>query len=117
MKKSLFSLCFVGMGLLSTVASAGASREEAQAFCEKAAAYEVSVGTEQALKDWNSPASKSNGWFVGDLYVFAVDGDINVLAHGAKAKLVGKNLTKMKSQDQADGTKCFFFMQEMLEIS
>lgn len=117
MKKSLLSVCILSMGLISATASAKATREEAQAFCAKAAAHETSVGTAQALMDWNSPASKSNGWFVDDLYVFAVDKDIKVLAHGANGKLVGKNLTKMKSQDQADGTKGFYFMQEMLKMS
>lgn len=118
MNKSMCcTICLVALGMCSATAWAGASRDEAKAFCVKAAAHEAKVGTEQALKDFNFDQAKTNGWYVGDMYVFGIDGGLTVIAHGANAKLVGKNLKMMKGQDQADGTKGSYFMREMLKIA
>jgi hypothetical protein len=117
MKKIIIPLALTSIFLVSANVSAKATKQEAKSFCEKAAAHEEKVGTDQALIDWSFPESKKNGWFTSDLYVFAVDQNINVLAHGANENLIGKNLKRIKSQDQADGTKGFYFMQEMLKMS
>lgn len=117
MNKSLCTICLIAMGLSSTASWAGATRAEAKAFCDRAEAHEAKVGTKQALSDWDAPNAKTNGWYVGDMYIFSVDGDINIISHGANPKLMGKNLKMMKGQDQADGTKASYFMQEMLKLA
>lgn len=117
MKKSIYTFCIIGLGLCSTMSWAGATRAEAKAFCDKAAAHEAKVGKAQALKDWEAPGSKTNGWYQDDLYVFSIDGEYNIISHGSSVKLMGKNVKMMKGQDQADGTKASYFMQEMMKIA
>ncbi|MFT4929329.1 MAG: cytochrome c [Phenylobacterium sp.] len=117
MNKSIYSICLVTLGLYSTMSWAGATRTEAKAFCDKAASHEEKVGKQKALADWKAPGSKTNGWFTDDLYVFSIDGDYNIISHGANAKLIGKNVKKMKGQAQADGTPASYFMQEMMKLS
>ena len=48
---------------------------------------------EQALKEFMNPQGE---FFRGELYIFAYDFDGNVISHGAKPALVGKNLLRLK---------------------
>lgn len=66
---------------------------EAKAMADKAIAHVKSAGKDKAFADFTA---KGAGWQSKDLYVFALDLQGNVLAHGANAALVGKNLSALK---------------------
>ncbi len=99
LKTKISTLMVAGAAALgSSVAFAGdrGTAEDATALLDKAAAHYNSVGRDQALKDFSTPGGS---WQNGDLYVFCNDYDANVVAHGVNAKLIGKNLAKVKDAD------------------
>jgi hypothetical protein len=66
------------------------SADEAKAMLDKAIAFYKANGPEKAFAAFNDP----KGPFVNkDLYIFAVDLNGKVLAHGANAGLVGKGMS------------------------
>lgn len=70
--------------------------DEAVAMVKKAVAYVKAHGKEKAFAEVDNP----NGQFKDrDLYIFVVDFNGVVLAHGANPKLIGKNLTDLKDVD------------------
>jgi signal transduction histidine kinase len=69
------------------------TKEEAVALADAAVEHVKQVGPEQAFKDFTNDKAK---WTKKDLYVFAMDMKGNTLAHGANAKLVGRNMIEMK---------------------
>lgn len=90
----------------STLAVAAAMTISAQAFADdaaeatsmvkKAVSYIKEQGKEKALMEINNPA----GIFKkGELYIFVTDMQGKMLAHGANAKLVGKDLIDLKDSD------------------
>ncbi len=92
--------------LASPVAFAAdsATKDEAKAMAIKAAALYKEKGSAAfaVLNDKKGP-------FVDrDLYVAVLDGEGNVMAHGANEKLVGKPLAKLQD---ADGK---YFVQELV---
>ncbi|GAA4031400.1 cache domain-containing protein [Actimicrobium antarcticum] len=91
---TLFALTMTGTAL----AAEKGSREEAVALVKKAAAYLKENGKEKSFAEFNKP----DGPFVDrDLYIFAysANGDGTNLAHGANAKLIGKNLIDLRDAD------------------
>src|SRR5579864_2172128 len=84
----------VGAGL--AVAAERGSQDEAKALLDKAIAHVNEVGTEKAYADFSRP----DGGFVDrDLYVYCLDMEGKMLAHGNNAALIGKNLMEMKDPD------------------
>jgi len=82
------------LGLIG-VAYAG-DKDEAKALVKKAAAFLKENGNEKAFAE----ISNQHGKFVkGELYVFVFDPKGVMLAHGANAKLIGKNLYDLKDPD------------------
>ena len=82
--------------------------EEAKAMLDKAIAFYKANGPEKAFVTFND----SKGPFVDkDLYIFAVDLNGNVLAHGANAGLVGKGMTGIRDENQKN------FIAEMLTVA
>lgn len=78
--------------------------DEAVAMVKKAGAYYKANGRDKALAEFNNP----NGQFRDrDLYVMAYDKTGTNLAHGANAKLVGKNLIDAKDADGKPIVKTF----------
>jgi signal transduction histidine kinase len=74
---------------------AHATKAEAEAMVAKAVAYIKANGPDKAYADFtNSPAFKDR-----ELYVIVYDLTGKNLAHGANAKLVGKDLIGMKDPD------------------
>ncbi len=62
---------------------------EAKALLSRAVVYYQANGRDRAFAQFN----KTTGRFVhSDLYIYVIDPDGNVLAHGADAKLIGANL-------------------------
>lgn len=112
MKKFLFcvvvacSSAFVPMGVAS--AAAPGTAEEASALIKKGIAYLKANGAEKSYAAFNDPA----GQFVDrDLYLFVLDMNGKMLAHGANKKLLDKNLIDLKD---ADGRA---FVKEFIDVA
>lgn len=91
------------------VASAGAAEratlDEAKAMVKKARAFIREVGPEKAFAEFSNP----KGRFVDrELYVFVNDKTGVNLAHGANARLIGKNLMELRDTDGVFMTKQFY---------
>lgn len=91
-------IAFGAAGLAIAVAAAApaATREQAQAFSERAAAYIEQVGEEKAFADFTRP---DGGFVDGELYVFCYDHNGVNKAHGGNPALVGRNLLHIKDPD------------------
>lgn len=89
-------------------ASDRGSAEEAIALVKKGKDFIKANGAESAYTAINDP----KGQFVDrDLYLFVFDATGKTLAHGANAKLIGKNLTDLKDSDNK------YFIREFLELA
>ncbi len=83
-------------GLLITILSTGlayaeekGTASEAKALLSRAVSYYQTTGRDKAFATFNNP----KGRFVhSDLYVYVIDADGKILAHGVDAKLIGENL-------------------------
>jgi|GEM_PF-147288 len=86
-----------------------ATPEEAQAMVKKAVAFYREKGREALLKE----LSQLQGAFhSGDLYAFAYDRTMTMLAHPVKPELVGQN--QLDKKDWAGGT---FFRRKIQEVA
>jgi len=100
MLKKLLTLtaCVTALVVMTAAAWGGerGTKEEAKALVIKAQAYIKEHGKEAAFSEINNP----KGVLVDrDLYIFAYDWSGTVVAHGANAKLIGKDLSEMKDPD------------------
>ncbi len=89
---------FFSLSVSATALAAGehGSAEEATAMVKKATAYMKANGNEKAYAEFNN----AKGQFVDrDLYVFVFDTTGKTLAHGANAKLIGKDLADLKDAE------------------
>lgn len=86
--------CAAGTGM----AQERGSKDEAIAMTQAAVAHIKAVGAEKAYADFTN--DKAN-WSKKDLYVMVYDNKGVALAHGANAKLVGKDMSGVKD---ANGT-------------
>ena len=83
-------------------------REAAKAMVKKAATYLKENGKAKTLEEIND----LKGQFVkGELYLFAIDLQGHMIAHGANPKLVGKSMIDFKD---ADGK---YFIQEFIRVA
>src|SRR6202521_3201950 len=81
------------------MAARAATRDEAKAYSEKAAAYIKQAGEEKAFSDF----TRQDGGFVnGELYVFCYDRNGVNKAHGGNPAFVGRNLLHIKDPDGAE---------------
>ncbi len=90
-------LAFFALAITAGV-SAGdkGSADEAVAMVKKAASFLKENGKEKAFAEFNN----AQGQFKDrDLYVFAIDMNGKMLAHGANGKLIDKNLIDLKDAD------------------
>lgn len=111
MFKHVFSQCRVGLAALCVAsavhAAPVATADDAVALVKEAARYLKDNGKEKAFAEF----SKQDGHFVnGELYVVATGLDGMVLAHGANARMIGKNIRDIKD---ADGK---LFVQEQIKV-
>jgi cytochrome c len=103
---------FVGIFILFLVVSSAYAQDrgtaaEAQSLLNKAVTYYSANGQEKAFAAFNDP----KGNFISkDLYIFALDMSGKIIAHGANASLIGKDMMGTKD---ADGK---LFMKEMVDI-
>ncbi|MBC7378039.1 MAG: cache domain-containing protein [Burkholderiaceae bacterium] len=99
MLKSLIKL-LVGTVILAaagfTSAGERGTADEATALLKKATAYLKANGRDKAFAEFNNPTGAFKD---RDLYVMVYDKTGTNLAHGANAKLIGKNLVELKDAD------------------
>ena len=80
---------------------------EATAMVQNAIAHIKKVGREKAFADFDNP---KGGFVDRDLYVVVYDLKGKVLAHGANAKLIGKDLIELRDVDGK------YFVKERVEM-
>lgn len=104
----------MALGLLMLAAGAAVAGDkgtpnEAVALVKKAAAYLNEHGRDKAAVAFSDP----KGEFVDrDLYVYTADITTGIAwAHGANAKIIGKNVLELKD---ADGK---YFVKDLLEVA
>lgn len=78
-------------------ADGGATKEDAVSMVKKGVAYVKSAGKDKAHAEFSDKGNAS--WRKEDLYlvVYGLDGTVH--AHGANARMVGKNLIELKDID------------------
>lgn len=87
----------LSVGLVATAAAGDkGTKSEAVALAQKAAAYYKTHGADKAWAAIND----TKGQFVDrDMYVYVIDGNTSLSAHGANVRLVGKDLKQLKDAD------------------
>lgn len=94
MSAGLMALLMSGAALAAPAAERG-SAAEAEAMVKKAVALIKANGADKAYEEFTNGTSFKDR----DLYVFVYDMTGKNLAHGANAKLVGKDLSALKDPD------------------
>lgn len=93
--KSIVALFLAGF-MAASVAVERGSREEAVALANKAAAFLKANGKDKAFAEF----SNKSGQFVDrDLYVFVIDHNARLHAHGANERLIGRDLMQLRDAD------------------
>ena len=88
--------CFALLACGAVQAAELVTKPEAEAMVKKAVAYVKANGRDKAYAEFN----RKDGPFTDrDLYMVAYGRDGVVLAHGANAKMIGKNLMEIKDID------------------
>jgi cytochrome c len=96
---------FAAVGFVAgAAAQENGTRDEAKSMVEAAVAHIKKAGADKAFEDFTNDKA---AWVKKDLYVFVFDLDANWKAHGANAKLVGKNLINLKDQNGKEFVKEF----------
>ena len=88
-------ICLV-FGSVAYAATEGGTAEEAMAMVDKAVTLVQESGQEKAFAAFNDTAGE---FVMKDLYIFVVDMSGTILAHGAKAELIGKNMMGLQDPD------------------
>lgn len=100
------TLC-IALGGSPALAQSKGTAAEAQAMVHKAIAEIKKAGRQKAFADISDP----KGPFVDrDLYVVVYDMKGKVLAHGANAKMIGKDLIDLRDNDGK------YFVKERVEM-
>ena len=102
------ALVFCSFALQALAADKAPTKDDLVAFVHEAAAYAKQNGKEKALAEF---MNKDGKFFRGELYIFAYDFNGNVLSHGAKPALVGKNLLPLRD---ANGLPV---IQELIKVA
>jgi signal transduction histidine kinase len=107
--KKLMAIIVVACFLACGIAYAGmGTAREAMTLVDKAVAYYKANGKDKAYPEFNN----KTGQFVNrDLYIFVIDWNGTILAHGANEKLINKPTWDLKD---ADGK---YFMREMVKAA
>ena len=100
---------------LAAIISIGASAapdkstpEQAQAMVKKAVAYMKSHDRDAALAEFSNP---KGGFIDRDLYIFVIDLQGKMVAHGALPKIINKQVLEMKDPDDK------FLFKDMLAVA
>ena len=82
---------------MAFAADGGATKEQAVAMVKKGVAAIKSGGVDKTYAEISDKANAN--WHVEDLYLTVYQLDGTVKAHGANAKMIGKNLIELKDID------------------
>ena len=104
---AIASFIFVFASLPAPAADKKGTAAEATAMVDKAIAHIKKAGREKAFADFNNPKGPFTD---GDLYVVVYDLTGKVLAHGANAKMIGKDVIDLRDSDGK------FFVKERVEM-
>jgi cytochrome c len=99
--KRIFSTILIGLTVLAFspgtfAAGEKGTAEEALALTKKAIAYIKANGREKSFAEFNNPAGQFRD---RDLYIFVIDMNGKMLAHGSIARLINKDVLDMKDAD------------------
>jgi signal transduction histidine kinase len=96
MKRVLMAI-FIGFLCVSfTYAEEKGKANEAKALLDRAVAYYTANGKDKAFAAFNN----TKGKFVhSDLYIYVIDINGDILAHGGDAKLIGQHMINLKDAD------------------
>jgi cytochrome c len=88
----------IGLACFMTTSSAAerGTPKEAEAMVRKGIAYMQASGLARLLQEVGQPGGSL---IDRDLYLAVLDGDGKLLAHGANARMVGKDLTSIKDMN------------------
>ncbi|MGZ3608020.1 MAG: cache domain-containing protein [Syntrophales bacterium] len=108
MKRIVVAVAFIMFVVVSLAYAADrGTAAEAKAMLDKAIAFYKANGHEKAIAAFNDP----KGSFVNkDLYIFALDSNAIIIAHGANLNLIGKGMVEIRDADEKN------FIAEMYAI-
>jgi signal transduction histidine kinase len=110
-KTRLAGAIFGAVALIgSAFAAEVGSPDDAKAMADRAAAYLKANGPEKAFTAFND--KQDANFHDRDLYVFVFDPTGKVLAHGANATLVSKNMAELKDVDGKPFVKEFLAVKD-----
>jgi signal transduction histidine kinase len=99
----ILATLFASIGLLATaLAQEHGTREDAKALADAAVAHIKSAGADKSFEDFTKDKA---AWTKKDIYVFVMDLDGNMKAHGANEKLVGKNNLGLRDKNGKEFVK------------
>lgn len=102
------AFCMAAGAVPAFAADGKGTAAEATAMVDKAIAYIKKNGREKAFAEINNP----KGQFTDrDLYVVVYDLNGKVLAHGANAKMIGKDMIDLRDSDGK------YFVKERVDIA
>lgn len=97
MKAKTLAVAALAIGLsYPALATGGATKDEAVAMVKKAVSYIKSEGVEKAYAAFDDKQGK---FIDRDLYIVVYGMDGKVLAHGANAKLIGRDMIDAQDVD------------------
>ncbi|HEX7982004.1 MAG TPA: cache domain-containing protein [Duganella sp.] len=108
LKSMSVAACVLALHISGWAADGRGTPAEATAMVQRAVEYLKTNGPAKAYAAFNDQAGQFKD---RDLYVFVIDFNGKVQAHGANAKLLGKDLTNLKDADDK------FFMKEMIDTA
>ncbi len=104
----LHSMLSIGLSVYVAAPTLTQTEADAQAFVENAVSFAKTNGTYKLIKAVNAPETQFRK---GELYIFVVDMDGIILAHGANAKLVGKDLSERQDSSSVR------YIQEFIKVA
>ncbi|MBP1202092.1 signal transduction histidine kinase [Duganella sp. 1411] len=108
LKSMSVAACVLALHVPGWAADGRGTAAEATAMVQRAVEYLKANGPAKAYAAFNDQAGQFKD---RDLYVFVIDFNGKVQAHGANAKLIGKDLMNLKDADDK------FFMKEMIDTA
>jgi cytochrome c len=104
----LHSMLSLGLSIYLAAPGLTQTQADAQSFVKSAVAFAKTNGVSKLLKEVNSPTTQFRK---GELYIFVLDMDGIIMAHGANAKLVGKDLSE---REDANNVR---YIQDFIKVA
>ncbi len=104
----LHSMLSIGLSVYLAAPVLTQTESDAMAFVKSAVEYAKTNGTYKLIKEVNSPTTQFRK---GELYIFILDMDGIILAHGANPKLVGHDLSEREDSGSVR------YIQEFIKLA